>query len=101
MHGIAVELLRLLSGSFGSPDGAGAEAAGMGSGPETTSTVKESDFQPLRLLTWNIAGTQTSASGPAWWTEGDKVAAMRQEVARWDPHVIALQECPGRDRWGD
>ena len=96
-----MELLRLLSGSFGSSDGAGAEAAGTGSGPATTSTVKESEFQPLRLLTLNIAGTQTSASGPAWWTEGDKVAAMLLEVARWDPHVIAFQECSGRDRWVD
>ena len=73
--------------------------APMSSGAEATFIVKESDFQPLRLLTWNIAGEQTSASGPAWWTTEDKIAAMRREIGRWDPDVVALQECPGPDRW--
>ena len=62
--------------------------------------MMESDTQPLRVLTWNIAGMSTSASGPEWWTQADKVAAMRQEIARWDPDVVALQECPGQERWG-
>ena len=95
-----VELLRLLGSSSGSSPEVGRAAADEAQGAGATSIVKESDFQPLRVLTWNIAGDQVSASGPAWWTGADKVAAMRQEVARWDPDVVALQECPGQDRWG-
>ena len=91
--------LGLLSGGCESSVRAGGDNAGVCLGSEVESSVKESDFQPLSLLTWNIAGAQTSSSGPDSWTEADKIAAMRQEVARWDPDVVALQECVGECWW--
>ena len=57
------EVLGLLSGAIGrSPDVAG-DAAALVPESGAVSSVMEADTQPLRVLTWNIAGMSTSASG--------------------------------------
>ena len=67
-----VAFLRQLSG--------GADAVGEERGPdsmgrrvvedasaEAARHVPAAEFHPMRLLTWNVAGKMTSASGPEWW----------------------------------
>ena len=49
----------------------------------------------LKFLTWNISGMQVSAQAPGdgRWTLKDNMAAVEAEIVRWDPDVVALQEC--------
>ena len=56
--------------------------------------IAVSDFQPLKVLTWNIAGASKSGSAPESFSMEDKMAAVQQEiVGRWLPDIVALQEC--------
>ena len=49
----------------------------------------------LKLVTWNIAGGDLSDAAPTSWRLPDKLCAMRRELLRLKPDVLALQECPG------
>jgi len=92
------ELLRLFSGTgVGAPVCAMAPAPSTGAG-ENIREVAASDKQFLRVLTWNINGDAVSASAPESWSPADKKLALRRELARWDAHVIALQECSAASR---
>ena len=42
--------------------------------------VAVSDFQPVKVLTWNIAGDSKSASAPESFSFEDKWAAVQQEI---------------------
>ena len=55
----------------------------------------QGESRMLRLLTWNIAGRQCAQSAPESWRLPDKLCAMRREILRLKPDVLALQECPG------
>jgi len=58
-------------------------------------------FEPLTLLTWNIAGVGVggrvakAAKAPSTWSAADNVMEVQRLVRRWRPSVFALQECPG------
>ena len=49
----------------------------------------------LKILTWNIAGRDLSNSAPKSWSFRDKLCALRREILRLQPDVLALQEVPG------
>jgi endonuclease/exonuclease/phosphatase family metal-dependent hydrolase len=57
-------------------------------------SVATDDFQPVRVVTWNISGKDKSQYAPEDWGEEDKLAAVAQEVKRWGAEIVALQECP-------
>ena len=56
---------------------------------------RRGDAQLLRLLTWNIAGVDVADAVSGLWSLPDKLCAMRREIERLRPDVLALQECPG------
>ena len=58
-----------------------------------------SDAQVLRLLTWNIAGADVAHASSGLWSVPDKLCAMRREIQRLRPDVLALQECVGEGPW--
>ena len=99
-----VAFLRQLSGGgdvvgeAGGPDSVGRRLVEDASA-DAARHVPAAEFHPMRLLTWNVAGKMTSASGPEWWRPNDKVAVMRGDLARWAPDVVALQECPEEGHW--
>jgi len=49
----------------------------------------------LKVLTWNVAGRDLSDSAPKSWNVRDKFCALRREIFRLQPDVLALQEVPG------
>ena len=57
--------------------------------------VEVSDFQPLKFLSWNISGASKSRLAPPSFSCTDKLCAVQQEIARWRPDIVALQECVG------
>jgi hypothetical protein len=64
----------------------------------TEPAAPKSEQPALRLMTWNIAGTDLPCTKPASWNVRDKLCAMKREISRLKPDVLALQECPGGDR---
>ena len=56
-------------------------------------------LEELTLVSMNVAGCVPSRSARRGWTKQDSVRAMRDEVLRTDPDIVALQECPGRMEW--
>ena len=56
--------------------------------------VEVSDFQPLKVLTWNISGNTKSSRAPKSFSVEDKIATVQLEITeRWQPDLLALQEC--------
>ena len=55
--------------------------------------VGASDMQFLRAASWNVNGDVLSASAPASWAFGDKMLALRRDLARWSCDIVSLQEC--------
>ena len=56
-------------------------------------TVQVDNFQPLRVLTWNIAGRSVAQQAPESWSVEDNVVAVQNEVLkRWRPDFVAFQE---------
>ena len=52
----------------------------------------------MRFVTWNIAQAPglpgKSAQAPDSWTRAENLSSIEQELLRWSPDVVALQECP-------
>ena len=65
----------------------GASPSGSGTGTREMGVV--------RMLSWNIAGEDLSCSAPASWSVADKMFAVKAEIARLRPDILALQENPG------
>ena len=66
-----------------------------GSETDTTSTTEQQQQQQrLTLVTYNIAGCQPSKMAPSSWTMNDSVQAIKSEILKDDPDIIALQEIP-------
>ena len=61
--------------------------------PTRVRKVEVSDFQPLQILSWNIAADSKSRLAPESFSVADKMAAVQQEILRWSPDIVALQEC--------
>jgi len=57
--------------------------------------AKEESSRHCKLLTWNIAGRDVSYTAKDIWKVPDKLCAMKREILRLKPDVLALQECPG------
>ena len=67
--------------------------------PAATTRVRKvevCDFQPLQILTWNIAADSKSRLAPESFSVADKMGAVQQEILRWSPDIVALQECPSK-----
>ena len=60
----------------------------------TSSTEQRQQQQRLTLVTYNIAGCQPSKMAPSSWTVNDSVQAIKSEILKDDPDIIALQEIP-------
>ena len=50
--------------------------------PRMVQRVSVADFQPLRLLTWNVSGGSVSHQAPPGFTTRDKMAAVQLELKR-------------------
>ena len=67
---------------------------GQGQAASRQRFVEVSDFQPLKVLTWNISGNTKSSRAPKSFSVEDKMATVQLEITeRWQPDVLALQEC--------
>ncbi len=64
----------------------------------TAPAVPKSEDDAVRLLTWNIAGRDVAHACPKSRNVRDKLLAMKREILRLKPDVLALQECPGGGR---
>ena len=74
----------------------GGEVAGVRTGARAAAPARvPGELAALRVLSWNIAGEDRSVVAPATWSVRDKMLALRSEVARLRPEVLALQESPG------
>ncbi|MCP4035820.1 MAG: hypothetical protein GY733_02695, partial [bacterium] len=61
---------------------------------------KAGSFEPLKFLTWNVSAALApakAARAPVTWTALDNLLAVQAWIRRWQPDVLALQECPARD----
>lgn len=65
--------------------------------PSDSSAIddKEKQLESLTVVSMNIASCEPSKSAPAHWTREKSIDALRDNVLRSDPTIIALQECPG------
>ena len=64
------------------------------SSSETNLPQDERLFTSLRIVSMNIAGCVPSAEAPPSWDKLQSSHAIRQELLKSDPDIIALQECP-------
>jgi ATP-dependent DNA helicase PIF1 len=87
-----LEFLRLLGSlpQASSPPVVGSESRGA-----RCLDGSEAEQSLLRALTWNIAGEDLPCTAPASWSVEDKMFALRAEIARHCPDVLALQEAAG------
>ena len=65
---------------------------------KTTSRSKSSStacmMASIQLVSMNVAGCQPSAAAPKNWTLENVTQAVRTEILKTNPDVVALQECP-------
>ncbi len=49
----------------------------------------------LEVLSWNVSGGDVSCQAPVEFAARDKEGALQQEILRWEPGVVVLQEAAG------
>ena len=70
-------------------------------GDVTRRVLTAVDDERWVVLTWNISGAHEetdrwkSAQAPPSWSYVDQLSTQVNEILRWRPHLLALQECPG------
>lgn len=55
----------------------------------------------LKIVSMNLAGCDPSAEAPASWNKIYVAEMVQQELMRFDPDVLTLQECPAREIWAE
>jgi endonuclease/exonuclease/phosphatase family metal-dependent hydrolase len=58
-------------------------------------------LEALTIVSMNLAGCQPSRSAPWDWNQQMSTDAVRTEILKSDPDIIALQECPGGVKWAE
>lgn len=56
-------------------------------------------LESLSIVSMNLAGCQPSKSAPWDWNQQMSTDAVRTELLKSNPDIIALQECPGGVNW--
>jgi len=56
-------------------------------------------LEQLTVVSMNIAGCQPSREAPRGWGHQDATKAIRKELLKTNPDILALQECPGGVVW--
>ena len=56
-------------------------------------------LESLTIVSMNIAACQPSQLAPRHWTPQMSTDAVRTEILKSEPDIIALQECPGGADW--
>ncbi len=88
-------VLRVWAETRPAPTVAGAVSSGVSAGVFRDVVLQRAH---LRGLTWNVSldlqGEGKSVRAPTTWTREENRAAIEQEILRWMPDIVALQECP-------